>query len=177
MFSALAVCAAGLMVSSSASAQTASVPASGVKIGVVNFQTAILDTAEIKKASADLQAKFRPRQQALEGAQRELNDIQQQLQTSQGKLSPEGEIDLESRGQRKQREVQRLNEDLQADVNRERTDILQSAGKRMTAVIKKLADEKGLDLVIDTTNAVTFKPSLDITADAVAAYDKAYPVK
>jgi outer membrane protein len=165
----LAVCAAGLFSSSVASAQA--------KVAVINFQKAILDTAEIKKASSDMQVKFKPRQDALEKAQRDLSDIQTQLQASQGKLSAAGEADLTSRGQRKEREVKRLGEDLQADVERERTDILQRAGIRMTELVKKLSDEKGYDIVIDVANTVSFKPAFDITNDAVAAYDKAYPLK
>ena len=47
----------------------------------------------------------------------------------------------------------------------------------MTDVVKKLAEEKGLDLVVDTSSALYFKPALDITNDAIAAYDKAYPAK
>ena len=82
---ALAVCAAGLVSSSVALAQT--------KVGVINFQKAILDTADIKKASVDLQNKYKPRQTALEQVQRELNDIQTQLQSSQGRLSAAGEAD------------------------------------------------------------------------------------
>jgi Skp family chaperone for outer membrane proteins len=143
----------------------------------VNFQKAILDTAEIRKASTDLQNKFKPRQDALDKAQRELNDIQTQLQSSGGKLSPQGEADLQARGQRKQREVERLSQDLQDDVNNERNNIVQRAGGRMQEVVKKMMDEKGLDLIIDIANAVSFKPSVDMTDAAVAAYDKAYPVK
>ncbi len=49
----------------------------------------------------------------------------------------------------------------------------------MTGVVKKIAEEKGLDLVVDVSNpiAVYFKPTLDVTGDAIAAYDKAYPAK
>ena len=166
---ALAVCAAGLFSASIASAQA--------KIGVVNFQKAILDSAEIKKASTDLQNKYKPRQDALEKAQRELNDIQTQLQASGGKLSPQGEADLQARGQRKQREVERLSQDLQDDVNNERNIVVQRAGGRMTEVVKKMMEEKGLDLIIDVGTAVAFKPTVDLTSDAVAAYDKAFPVK
>jgi outer membrane protein len=169
IWSALTVCAAALAFSSIASAQT--------KVGVVNFQKAILDTAEIKKASLDLQNRFKPRQDALEKVQRELNDIQTQLQGSQGRLSASGEADLQARGQRKQREAERLSQDLQDDVNRERNDILQRSGQRMTEVVKKIAEEKGLDLVVDTQNTYFFKAALDLTADATAAYDKAFPLK
>lgn len=165
---ALAVCAAGL---------TSTVASGQTKIGVVNFQKAILDTAEIKKASTDLQNKYKPRQDALDKVQRELNDIQTQLQSAGGKLSPQGEADLQSRGQRKQREVERLTQDLQDDVNNERNTVIQRAGTRMQEIVKKMMDEKGLDIIIDIANAVAFKPTVDMTAEAVAAYDKAYPVK
>jgi outer membrane protein len=168
MVPALAVCAAGLF-SSTASAQ--------LKVGVVNLQKAILDTAEIKKASVDLQAKYKPRQDALDKVQRELADIQTQLQASEGKLSAAGEADLQARGERKQREAQRLQQDLQDDVNNERNQILQRTGQRMADVIKKLAEEKGLDLVVEAQNTYFVKPTLDLTADVTAAYDKAYPVK
>jgi outer membrane protein len=166
---ALAVCAAGLLSVPSAMAQT--------KIGVVSLQKAILDTAEIKKASNDMQARYKKRQDDLDKASRELNDIQTQLQAAQGKLSAAGEADLTSRGQRKEREVKRLDEDLRADVERDRNDILARAQTRMLEIVKKVSDEKGLDCVVEATAVITFKPALDITADVVASYDKAYPAK
>lgn len=166
---ALAVCAAGLMSPSVASGQ--------VKLAVIDFQRALLETGEIKKASADMQAKYKTRQDALEKVQRELNDVQTQLQASQGKLSAAGEAELTARGQRKQREAQRLSEDLQADVDRERNDVLQRAGTRMTEIAKKLAEEKALDVIVDRSNTIFFKPALEITNEAIAAYDKAHPAK
>jgi len=163
-----ALCAAGLA--------TAPVSAQS-KVGVVNSQRALLETAELKKVLADFEKKFKPRQDALAKVDQELNDIQTQLQASQGKLSQAGEADLTTRGRRKQNERDRLTEDLQADVERERTDILQKAGTRMNEVIKKIADDKGLDLVVDSTNTVFFKATIEITDDAIKAYDKAYPAK
>ena len=166
---ALAVCAAGLVAPSVAKAQA--------KVAVIDFQRAILETAEIKKASNELQSKYKPRTDALDKVQKELNDIQTQLQSSQGKLSAAGEADLTARGQRKQREAQRLSEDLQADVDRERNDILQRAGARMKDVVKKFSEEKGYDMVADLANLVYVKPAIDITNDVIAAYDKTHPVK
>lgn len=148
-----------------------------VKMGVINSQRALVDTAEIKKAQADLEAKFKPRQDALEKVQREIAGLQQQLQTMQGKLTPQAEQDMVAQGQRKQREAQRLQQDLQEDVNREREEILQRAGTRMQEVVSKLAEAKGLDLVVDESNTIFRKAALDITKEATAAYDKAYPAK
>ena len=129
------------------------------------------------RTSADLERRFKPRQDGLAKIELDLRDIQTQLQSAQGKLSQSGEADLTSRGRRKQNERDRLAEDLQADVERERTDILQKAGTRMNEIIKKIADEKSLDLVVDSTTTVFFKTTIEITDDATKAYDKAYPAK
>ena len=150
---------------------------SQTKVAIVSLQRAVLGCAEIKKASAAMEAKYKPRQQEMERLQRELEGIKQQLQTNAGKLTPAAQSDLEAQGQRKQRDLQRMNDDLQADVTAERNEILGSSGKRMREVVQKLAAEKGVDVIVDEQSTLFFKPALDLTADAIANYDKAYPVK
>jgi outer membrane protein len=147
------------------------------KIAIINSQAAVIDTAEIKKAQAELEAKYKPRQAQVETLQKEIADLQQRLQAGQGKLTPQAEQDIQVRGQRKQRELQRLGEDLQGDVDRERNEILGRTGQRMQDIVKKIAEERGYDMVVDVSNTVYFKPAMEITKDATAAYDKAYPAK
>lgn len=163
----LTACAFGLLAPALLSAQ--------VKVGVINMQRAVLAADEIKKAAADMQAKFKPQQDELDKLQRDIASIQGQLQG--GQVPPAQQENLTADGQRKQREAQRIQEDLQADVERERTEILQKASQRMADVVKKLADDKGLDMVVDTTTTVFYKPALEITEEAIAAYNKTYPAK
>jgi outer membrane protein len=144
-------------------------------VAIINAQKAVADTAEIKKDQAAMEAKYKPRQQAIQNLQTQLESISKQLQTPN--LTPDREAQLRADGTQKQKELQRLNDDLNADVNYERQDVLQRAGRQMTEVVKKLAEERNFDIVIDITNTIYFKPALDITADATAAYDKAYPPK
>lgn len=167
MIRTLSIALASVALALTATAQT--------KVGVINSQKAVLETAEIKKAQAELEAKFKPRQDQMVKLQKDLQDIQAQLQS--GKLNQNAEQDLTIQGQRKQREMQRLQDDLQADVDRDRNEILQRTGQRMQDVVKKLAEEKGLDVVVDSANTVFYKPALDLTAEATTAYDKTYPVK
>jgi len=163
----LLVCCAVLCAGQIASAQ--------VKIGVINLQKAVFDTAEIKKADAEMQAKYKPRQDKLQQTQEQIQRIAQQLQSGSGKLTPQQEADLQTQGQRLQKEGQRLQDDLQADVTADRNDILSKATQKMNDVVKKIAEEKGFDLVVESSASLYVKPALDITADATAAYDKAYP--
>jgi outer membrane protein len=99
----------------------------------------------------------------------------QQLQTDT-KLTQQAEFELQTDGKRKQVEATRIQEDLEADATRMRNEILTKSSEKMQAVVKKLAEEKGMDLVVDTQVTLYFKPAMDLTADATAAYDKAYPV-
>ncbi|HTP88058.1 MAG TPA: OmpH family outer membrane protein [Bryobacteraceae bacterium] len=153
----------------------AGIGAAQSKVGIVNLQRAISETAEIKKAIVDVTTKYRPRQQELEKLQADLAGIQQQL--NGGKLAPGAEQQLRSEGTFKQRQLERKDQDLREDVDKERNEILSHASQRMQQVIQKIADERGLDVVIDASNTVFFKAGLDITDAAIAAYDKAYPVK
>jgi Skp family chaperone for outer membrane proteins len=171
----LAVCADVISVSPA----MAQAPAGAIqtKVAVINFQNSVLSTAEIQKVLKDIQVKYKPRQDALQKGQQELSDIQTQLQASQGKLSQSGEADLQARGQRKQTQLQRLNDDLTADFEADRDDAVRKASTRMQELLKKFAEEKGLDLIVDSAAAPFFKSGIDITDQVVAAYDKAYPAK
>ena len=168
-FGPLMVCSALLGVAQMASAQP--------KITVINLQRAVLESAEIKKADADMQARYKPRTAAIEKLQKDIADIAQQLQTNAGKYTQQAEADLTAQAQKKQRDLQRLQEDLQADGEREQNEILQKIGVKMSEIVKKIAEEKGYDLVVEISAGTTayFKPAMEITNDAIAAYDKAYP--
>ena len=164
---------AALAVVTLPAAQAQAIPPA--RVAIINAQKSVGDTQEIKKAQAALQAKYQPRQQAIENLQRDLQSIQQQLTTPN--IAPDKAAQLRADGTHKQKELQRLSDDLQADVNNERQDILGRAGRQMTDVVKRLAESRGIDIVIDITNTLYFKPAFDITADATMAYDKAYPAK
>jgi outer membrane protein len=166
-----------LFVASCAMLAAAAAGSAQTKIAIINLQRAVLESAEIKKASAELEAKYKPRQQAVEKLQKDIQALQQNLQSNAGKLTPQAEAEITAQGQRKQRELTRLTEDLQADVDRERNEILSRSSQRMQEVVKKLAEEKGIDVVTDISNTVYFKPALEITTESIAAYDKAHPVK
>ena len=163
------VCSALLIASQVAFAQA--------KVAIISLQKAVFDTAEIKKADADMQAQFKPRQDRINQLQAEIQGIADQLQKGAGKLTPQQESDLNYAGQKKQRDLKNAQDDLQADSEAFRNDILQKSSQKMTDVVKKLAEEKGIDVVVEASTTLYFKPALDLTAEATAAYDKAYPVK
>jgi outer membrane protein len=164
----IAVCSALFALSQIASAQ--------LKVAVVNLQDAVLKSAEIQKADVEMQAKYKPRSDEITRITTEGTDMVEKYKAGQGRLSEAALAELQAQIQRKQRDLQRLQEDLNGDVERERNDVLTKTSQKMGDVVKKLAEEKGVDLVMDSLTTLYFKPALDLTTEAIAAYDKAYPV-
>ncbi len=158
-----------------ACAALAATASAQVKVAIVNAQKALADSDELKKASAAVEGKYKPRQDELNKLQADLQSIEQQLNS--GKLNQQAAADLQIQGQRKQRDAQRLSDDLQADFEKDRQEILGKASQKLQGVIAKMAEEKGIDLIVDASQALYFKPALDLTNDAIAAYNKAYPAK
>jgi outer membrane protein len=166
---AVATCVLGLMSAAPAMAQG--------KMGIIDFQRAVVETAEFKKAYADLETKYKPKQDQLQKAQQSLQDIEAQLRSTQGQLSQAGQAELQARGQRTQVQIDRLTQDLQEDFEGERDAALRVVSTRFTDVLKKFAADKGLDLIADKQAVPYFTATLDVTDAAIAAYNAAHPAK
>lgn len=142
------------------------------KVAVINFQEALLSTADMTKESAALEAKYKSRQDELNALSEELQEIQAKIQTAAG---PEL-ARLQGEGQRKQVTAQRLTEDLQSDVEFDRQNILTAASVRMREIVQGLRVEKGFDLIVDTSSVLASDPLINLTAEATQAYDAKHPV-
>lgn len=166
-FARLSILAAGLL------AGAGLLPAQN--IGIVDREKALENTAEIKKAREVLQTKYKPKEAALQALQTELENLRKQLDS--GKLDQRAAADLQSDGQLKERRFQRLQQDYQEELERDRQDIVGKAAKGLEAAIGEVARAKNLDLVFDRQVALFNKDGLDITKEVTVAYDKANPAK
>ena len=158
-----------------------------VKIGVIDFQRALAETAEMRKHNKEIEAKYRPRQEQVAKLSQEIQELEQKLQ--QAEVSDMAA--LQDQLARKRRDAQRKQEDTETDFRFEMADVFQAGTSRMRFVVAKLADEKGLDLVIDTqlltdplsrqlnpeqAKPLYLKPALDMTAEATSRYDQEFPL-
>lgn len=141
------------------------------KLAVVDFQGALLNTADMQKQSAELEAKYQGRQDEIARLSEELQEIQTKLQSAQG-AEAQG---LQLEGQRKQRTAQRLSEDLQSDVEFDRQNILAGASARMRDVVRDLRMEKQVDVIVDAGGVLAHSALIDLTAEATQAYDAKHP--
>jgi outer membrane protein len=177
----LAVAAACVFGAPTVRAQgAASAPAAG-KIGVINVRQAIASTAEGKQAGAELQSQFAPRQNELEGLNKQINDLKQRIEAGSGKLNQDELVRLQREGETKARQLQRKQDEYQEDVNAAQAEVFDRIGRKMIDVLDRYARENGYVVVLDTsaqnTPILFASTGVDVTQDIVRLYDQAYPVK
>lgn len=154
-----------------------SAPSPG-KIAALNFQEAIANTAEGKKAISDLQKKYQPRQQELQRQQQEIGALQDQLQKQATTLSDEERLRLTRELDDKQKLFKRSQEDATADFQADQQDMLRRLGQKMGRVINDYAQQNGCALVVDYAQIPIYyvAKDIDITEEIVKRFDAANPV-
>lgn len=155
--------------------------ASSAKLGVINVREAIVSTAEGKQAAAELQSRFAPRQNEIEGLNKSIADIRQQLDAGQGKISQEEQARLQREGELKARQLQRKQDEYTDDVNTAQGEVFDRIGHKLVDVLDRYAHENGYSVILDSsaqnTPVLYRSTSVDLTQDIVRLYDAAYPVK
>ncbi len=144
------------------------------KIGVVDFQNALLATAEMTKKAADMEAQFKSKQAELDEKASELRDLQTKIESS---TDQQESARMQADFARIQRDAQRMTEDLQSEVDYQRNVILQAGAGKMREIVKSVREAKGLDLIVEIGSTLSFEPALDISADVTAAYNTAHPAE
>ena len=151
------------------------------KVGTISLQAAIVNTAEGKQASAELQTQFAARSTELQNLQKQIKDIQAKLESRQQVLS-EGESG------RLQREAERLTSTLQhkqqyfqEDLNAAQQDVMNNIGRKLADVLGKYSKENGYSVILDTssqqTPVVYGAPQVDVTEEITKLYDQSHPAK
>src|SRR5262245_10107762 len=153
--------------------------AQNIKIAVVDFERAVVESAAGKKSSEKFNSTLQAKQAELEKRQKDLEDQQKKLQNGARTLSDAGKADLQKDIDRRQRELQRVNEDAQKELQALRDELRRPIAERATAILNAMAAEQSYTLVVDLSNqesnVLWANPKNDITAELIKRIDAAAP--
>ena len=141
------------------------------KVVVVDFERAVVESEEGKKASDKFNGILQAKQGEVEKKQKELDDQQKKLQTGARTLSDQAKADIQRDIDRRTTELQRLNEDAQRELQSSRDELLKPIAERASAVLGVMAEQESYTLVIDISNpesnVVWKNPKNDITDELI----------
>jgi outer membrane protein len=145
------------------------------RVAFINFQRIANESIEGKASTQKVQALIQRKQN--EGA-----DRSKQLQANQTKLQQGGSImtddaraQLEKEVERQQVEVQRFQQDAQAEINELQQQLQADFVRKITPVLEAVATEKKLHLLFNATDAgfAWVDPALDLTTEVIQMLDAA----
>jgi len=149
------------------------------KIATINMQQALAETADGKKAVADLRSRFGPKDQDFQRRSQELQATQEKLRKTQNTISEEAKAKLEADIAAMTRNLQRDSDDAKADMEAEEQKMVQDLGGKIMQVINKYAADNQYAMVFDVSgqpnNIMFASAAVDITRDIIAMYDKSAP--
>jgi Outer membrane protein len=138
-----------------------------VKVGFVNSERIMRESAPAKSATAKLEAEFSKRE-------KELRDMQTRLKTMSDKLEKDMPVLAESARIKRQRELTDYGQDFQSKNRRYREDLMQRRNEefaavldRINKVINNIAQTEKYDLIVQ--DAVYFSPKVDLTDKVLKA--------
>ncbi len=142
-----------------------------LKIGYVNGERVLRESAPAKAAQAKLEAEFSKRD-------KELADTGARLKTAADKLEKDAPTLPESERGRRQRELveqdrelQRKRREFQEDLNQRKNEELSAVVERSNRAIKQIFDAEKYDLILQ--EAVFAGPRVDITEKVIKALNAA----
>lgn len=148
----------------------------GAKVAVVNPPRIFQESMEGKVALARVNALTQKKQN--EGAEKnkQLQANQQKLQTSGTLLSDAARTALEKEIEKEQVDIQRFQQDAQAEINELQNEVQQEFVRKVTPILAQVGAEKGLHLIIQVDAGVAWiEPGLDITNDVIKKLDATKP--
>lgn len=165
---------------STASMRAADSPVAA-KIGTINMQAAITGTSEGKQAAAELQSQFAPRETELANLQKQIEDLQTRVRTTQNTASEDEKARMQREYDLMTRQFQRKQQDSQDDFQAARQDVIDRIGRKLIDVVDKYSKDNGYAVVLDTSSQQTpviyGAPTVDVTQEVIRLYDQAYPLK
>lgn len=138
-----------------------------LKLGYVNSERVLRDSAPAKAAQAKLEAEFGRRE-------RELNDIRNRLKTAADKFEKDAPTLPEAEKTRRQREIvdqerdlQRKQREFQEDLNQRKNEELAAVVERANRVIRQIFETEKYDAILQ--EVVFAGPRVDITDKVIRA--------
>ncbi len=143
-----------------------------LKIGVVDLQRALNQSARGKKAKAELRAEFEKKTKEIQAKKAEVEALRKELQKKASLLSPKAKKAKEDEYREKLRELKFAIEDAKTELATKENELSSQILKDLVKLVRKKAKEEGYSLVLEANGGVIYvAPSLDITNRVIKEFD------
>jgi outer membrane protein len=148
------------------------VSAQEVKIGFVDLQRALNESEAGKKAKAELEAIIKEKQSRIDEKIMRKEKIRKELEMQATVLSENAIRQRQDELDRMERDIQRLIDDSNAEIQRRQRQMELSILKELDAIITELGKEEGYTIILPAEVILYSGEGTDITDRVIEKYDK-----
>jgi outer membrane protein len=143
----------------------------GLKYAYVNMQRVASESSDGKAAAEKLKAFQDHKARELQDRQKTLQTAQQKLESGGSVLSDAARTQLQSDIERQTRDLQRLSEDAQQDVQNLAQQVEEQFTRAVLPVVGKVAQDKQVHFVFNAAQSglIWAEPGMDLTSEVIAA--------
>jgi outer membrane protein len=140
------------------------------KIGVINTDRILRESAPAKDAAKKIEQEFAAREATVARLDRELRDVTSQLERG-GTMTEADRAAKQREAETRGRELERTRRQLAEDLKARQFDEMGKIKERLDAVLTKLAKDQGYDLILQ--DGLFVRRSVDITDAVIKALETA----
>jgi outer membrane protein len=154
-------------------ARAAAAPApEAMRLGVVDMQAVISQSARGQRARAQLQVETDAKQKDMTAREEEVRKLQADLERQKAVLSPAALREKEEAIQRKVRDIRRIAEDGNRDLQKREGELVGDIQRDVLLVITEYGKEKGYHLVLERSAGIWYVGDrADLTKDIIERFN------
>ena len=167
----------GLLLPAALLAQAPAAGPGAGKVAVIDFQKAVTENADGKKAQDKFMAELNKRQKDFEEKQKAMTDAQTKLQNGDKTLNDTTKADLAKQIDKLNTELQRMNDDAQKELGELQQTLFRPIMEKAQEAVKSYSTENGFAVVFDTSSqasSIIYAQDIaDITTEIIRRIDAA----
>ncbi|MGA1796809.1 MAG: OmpH family outer membrane protein [bacterium] len=145
-----------------------------LKIGFINSQRIIDESRAGRETTKKMETFKTENMEKLEGMNKEIEGLEQDLRKKEFALSPEKKREIEDSIRQKRLELKFFKEDKEKELKELFYQNLKNVENEVLSIVQRIGQEEGFDLVLgrDESGILYANPKIDITDKVIRIYDQ-----
>ena len=145
-----------------------------MKIGYVDFNKALNESAEGRKATATLEDLIEKKKNILSEKDKEIKAFDDELKKQASVLSPESRVEKEDKLKILIRDAQRMSKDFQEELQKKEADLTREVQREIMKIVDQIAREEAYTVIFErgVSGILYFEEKFDLTDKAIKKYNE-----
>lgn len=138
-----------------------------LKIGVIEVNKVLQSSEKLEKASQSLEKEFKPRQEKIVQAQKDIKADQEKLRRDESVMSSKDINELRDKIMADSRSLKRMQEDYVQDLKAKQSEVMKSVMDNLNSIVDNIAKDEHYDLILQRQTVAFASDRVDITQQVI----------